>query len=96
MTLGSKHNDGPVFEDIITQDGFYGGMYPSHVRDANGHQVPSPISIKTEQAGGTVHFLDMRFLQPKPGTTEIQMYDVREHMESLKDFIVDSHIGKLS
>lgn len=86
MTLGSKHNDGPVFEDIITQDGFYGGMYPSHVRDAEGNQVPSPISITKEQAGDTVHFLDMRFLQPKPGTTEIQMYDKREHMESLKDY----------
>ena len=53
MTQGSKHNDGPVFEDIITQDGFYGGRYPSHVRGANGHQVPSPISITKEEAGDT-------------------------------------------
>lgn len=33
MTLGSSQNDGPVFEDIITQEGFYGKGHQQQAGD---------------------------------------------------------------
>lgn len=86
VTSGVQYNEGPKFDDIITQGGVYGGMYPSHVLDGNGNQIASPISIIREQTGHAVHFLDMQFEQNVPGVTEVQMYDKRDHMESLKNY----------
>ena len=37
----------------------HGGMYPVYVEDVDGKEVENHVSIVEEQAGGTVHFLDM-------------------------------------
>ena len=59
VSLGSQSN-GPKFEEIVKQDGnIYGGMYPVYVEDVDGEEIENPVSIVKEQAGSSVHFLDI-------------------------------------
>ena len=56
-----------------------------YVEDVDGEEIENPVSIK-EQAGSTVHFLDMKILQSTPGISQIKMYDERDHMGTLEDY----------
>ena len=86
VSLGSQSN-GPKFEEIVTQDGnIYGGMYPVYVEDVDGEEIENLVSIVKEQAGSTVHFLDMEISQSTPGDSPIKMYDKRDHMGTLENY----------
>ena len=52
------------------------------IEDADG-EIENPICIVKEQSGETVHFLDMKIVQSKPGVSLIRMYDERDHMATL-------------
>ena len=72
---GLPSRKSPTFEQIIKREGWeggvYGGLYPEHILDDEGAQVANPVSIKKEQRGQTVHFLDMEILQSAPAVSQI-------------------------
>ena len=48
VAKGSQ-TEGPTIEQIIAKDGYiYGGMYPSNVKYADGHEMENPVFITEE------------------------------------------------
>ena len=93
VSSGSSISEGPIFEQIIKQDGgTYGGMYPVCVVGCEGEPIVNPISNTKEQTGQTVHFLDMEILRSKPGVSQIRMYDKRDYMPTLAEYRRYPHI----
>ena len=93
VSSGSSSSEGPIFEQIIKQNGgAYGGMYPVYVIGCGGEQILNPISISKQQTGQTVHFVDMEILQHKPGVSQIRMYDKRDYMPTLAEYRRYPHI----
>ena len=92
VSLGLQSN-GSKFEEIIKQDGsIYGGMYPVYVEDVDGGEIENPVSIVKEQAGSSLHFLEMEILQSTPGASQINVYDKQDDMGTLEDYRKCPHI----
>ena len=64
-----------------------------YVEDVDGEEIENPVvDIVKEQAGSSVHFLDMEILQSTPGVSQIKIYDKRDHMGTLEDYRRYPHI----
>ena len=57
-----------------------------YVKDVDGEERENPLSIVKEQAGSSVHFLDMEILQSTHGVSQIKVHDKRDDVGTLEDY----------